>query len=49
MEMPSQSAKNVVCHVCNRRECDEARRKCTVKISKPIQEQAGAVQYQLCD
>ena len=52
VELPNQLVKNVVCHVCSKsfqRECDEARHKCTVERSEPIQEQAGAVQCQLCD
>ena len=52
VELSNQPVKNIVYHVCSRsfrRECDKARHKCTVERSKPIQEQADAVQYQLCD
>ena len=37
VETPSQPAKNVVYHVCNRhfrRECDKTRHRCTVERSK---------------
>jgi len=46
VELLNQLEKYVMCF---RRECDKARQKCTVERSKPIQEQAGAVQCQLWD